>query len=92
MTLLGRILLGVTITFINVILSTIIGVTLNFASVKSYRSYVRVRRSKEESHHHNKATTSIAEIQVVVSTSKAKKLAQKEINENKAERNMLKWR
>ena len=64
--------------------------TLNIVSVRLYRSYVRERRNKEESYTSASYNRSQEEIQVVVSTSKAKKLTKKEKNENKAERNMLK--
>ena len=61
--------------------------------MRLYRSYVRERRDKDEaytriSYNQSQTITNVEEIQVVVST-KARKLTQKEINENRAERNMF---
>ena len=90
----GQKLLGFTSIFLNVILSIVVGLTLNIVSVRLYRSYVRERRSKEEAYarvayNTNQATTSnLDEIQVVVVT-QAKRLTQKEKNENKSEKNMF---
>jgi len=97
LTLWGQIISGFTGIILNLLLSIIIGVILNIFSVHLYRSYVRERREKDKEYtrvkyHTNKdqnqSTTSLDEIQVVV-VSKVNKLTQKEINENKSEKNMF---
>ena len=98
-TILGKALLGFTQIFLNLVLSIIIGVTLNIVSVRLYRSYVKERREKEKKYarvaYQKKedpiqATTSAnQEINVVVPINQSKVLTQKEINENKAENNMF---
>jgi len=95
-TLFGKILLTFTGPFLNLFLSTFFGVILNFASVRLYKSYIKQRRENEEeyisaSYHRtqdkNQATTSVDDIQVVVT--RAKRLTQKELNENRTQSNMF---
>jgi hypothetical protein len=73
-----------------------VGVTLNIVSLAKYKSYVRDRRAKQAaySRNQNKQETEIdveiAVVVVVVGRRKSRKeLTQKEINENRVEKNML---
>jgi hypothetical protein len=86
-TLIGRILLAFIGPFLNVLLSVVFGVILNIVSVCLYRSYLKEKREKDEAYmrvafNRDQATTS----SIVL---KAKKFTQKEINETRAEKNML---
>ena len=85
----------------NLFLCLVVGIALNILSVSQYRSYVRERRRKDEAYtrvafnrNENQAAKIIGggddlnEISVVVSRPKV--LTQKEKNENKSEKNMLK--
>ena len=47
-TLFGKFLLTFSLFFLNFILSIVVGVTLNIMSLLKYKSYVKARRSKEE--------------------------------------------
>ena len=78
----GRIVLAFTGPFLKIFIMVIADVTLNIVSVSLYRTYIRERREKEREY---KPTTSRSEETQV----SKKKLTQKEINENKAERNMF---
>ena len=80
----GKFLLAVSYFFLNLILSIIVGVTLNVVSLFKYKSYVREKRQQDMqvNSNHNQATTSRREMM-------PKKLTQKELNENRAEKNML---
>ena len=100
LTLSGRIILAFTVPFLNLFLSIIAGISLNIISVYKYRSYVSDRREKNEDYtrdaynrnqNDNHVNTGVDEIEVVVFTEPArpKKWTEKEINENKAEKNML---
>ena len=101
LTLFGKIILLFCGLFLNLIVSVIVGVILNIVSVRLYRSYVRERREKEKRYtrvafskkDQNQAITSAnEEIHVVIlepQTLQSKKLTQKEINENKSEKNMF---
>jgi len=80
----GKFLLALSYFFLNLILSIIVGVTLNVVSLFKYKYYVREKRRQDTQANssHDQATTSRREIM-------PKKLTQKEINENRAEKNML---
>jgi len=68
--------------FLNVTLSIVVGVTLNIVSLTKYKTHIRNRRNKEELSMNNVAHSSNT-------VAPKKKLTQKEITENKAEKNML---
>ena len=93
-TLFGQILLACTVPFLNLFLTIFIGTILNIVFVYQYRSHVRERRRKDEAYvlgtnkQQNQATTSLDDIEVVV-VSRPRELTQKEINENRAEKNMF---
>ena len=102
-TLFGRLLSGFT-AFANLFLSTVVGIILNIVSFVKYKSYLKERRSKSEAHSSGRAvntnqinlsamTSNSAEIQQVrleeASASRRRELTNKEINENRAEKNMF---
>jgi hypothetical protein len=101
-TLLGQILAGFT-AFTNVFLSTLVGIILNIVSFVKYKLYLKERRIKAVGYSSNRvvttnqfdlsAMTSSSEIQRVTlqetSTSRRRGLTNKEINENRAEKNMF---
>jgi hypothetical protein len=95
-TLIGKVILAFTAVFLNLLLSIIVGIILNVISLSLYRTYVRERREKENEYNRvayrrnlNQIANVDEEIQIGVSI-KSKPLTQKEINESKAESNMLK--
>ena len=101
LTLIGQIILPFTFAFLNIFLSALVGIILNSVSVYLYRYYVKERRWKNEAYtrtacHHPSprqennlaSTSSDQEIQVVV-IAQSRNLTQKEINENKTEKNMF---
>jgi hypothetical protein len=101
-TLLGRTLSAFTV-FTNLFLLVVVGIILNIVSVLKYKSYVRQRREREKtynrvpiSNHNNQQTVTnmesgfeIQHVSVEHSQSYRQKLTQKEINENRAEKNMF---
>jgi hypothetical protein len=101
-TFLGRLLSGFT-AFANLFLSTLVGIILNIVSFVKYKLYLKERRIKAEAYTSNRvvttnqfdlsAMTSGSEIQRVTlqetSTSRRRVLTSKEINENRAEKNMF---
>jgi hypothetical protein len=103
-TLLGRFLGGFT-AFTNFFLSIIVGIILNIVSFVKYKLYLKERRSKAEAHSSNRVVntnqfdlspvtnvTSNPEIQQVrleEASASRRGLTKKEINENRAEKNMF---
>ena len=101
--LVGKILILLSGPVLNIFLSIVVGITLNIVSVKLYRSYVRERRQKEEvytsiafNHDQEKAIDALNEDEIeemnVMPMIKLVRiqLTQKELNENRAEKNMFK--
>jgi hypothetical protein len=78
----GRLLLGFTGPFLKTIVLVIVDVALNVVSVSLYRTYIRERREKENALNESQPTTSSKVV-------RTKEFTRKEINENKAERNMF---
>ena len=91
-----QILLACTVPFLNLFLTIFIGTILNIVFVYQYKSYVRERRRKDEAYvldankQQNQVTSGgLDDIEVVVVSSRPRELTQKEINENRAEKNIF---
>ena len=78
----GKFIVPPSFLFLNVTLSIVVGVTLNIVSLTKHKTYIRNRRNKDETSMSNVAHSSNT-------VAPKKKLTQKEITENKAEKNML---
>jgi hypothetical protein len=88
-TFFGKILTGLTSIFLNLILSVIVGVTLNIVSLVKYKSYVRDRRERQAVYINRNQNIQETEIAVEGRRKSRRELTQKEMNENRAEKNMF---
>jgi hypothetical protein len=87
--------------FSNFILSIVVGIILNIVSILKYKSHVRQRRAREKTHnrvpnsnHHSVRTVTnlrleIKQVNVEASQLYRQRMARKEKNENRAEKNMF---